>query len=144
MKLYIAGKISGYSYEEIIEYFESTAKRLSKYTVFHPLLGKDYLRNEISLKAEGYSNPESTNHAIIGRDRWMVRNCDVMLCNLAGCTHVSIGSVMELGWAEMLHKHIVTVMEKDNIHRHAFVLEASDIVFETLEEALVYLEKLSD
>jgi hypothetical protein len=38
--------------------------------------------------------------------------------------------------------HIITIMEQDNIHRHAFVLKTSHVVYETLNEALDYLEQL--
>ena len=51
--------------------------------------------------------------------------------------------MFEMAWAHQLGKHSVVVMEKDNIHRHSFVLEASDVLYETYSEALDYLEKLS-
>jgi hypothetical protein len=35
------------------------------------------------------------------------------------------------------------VWHKANIHQHAFVIDSADIVFETLEDALAYLEDLS-
>lgn len=144
MKVYIAGKISGYGYDEVVDYFRRTADRLEKtgYETMHPMLGKDALRTEITLKSEGYGNPESTNHAIIERDRWMVENSDIILCNLSNTSRVSIGSVMELAWAEYLHKLVIVVMEDTNIHRHAFILEAADVIFETIEEAFIYLENL--
>lgn len=144
MKVYIAGKISGYSYDEVVNYFKQTADRLEKigYETMHPMLGKSALRTEIAMKSEGYGNPESTNHAIIERDRWMVENSDIILCDLTMANRVSIGSVMELAWAEYLHKLVIVVMENSNIHRHAFVLEAADVIFETIEEAFVYLENL--
>lgn len=144
MKVYIAGKISGYSYDEVTAYFRNAKKRLEKmgYKAFHPMLGKDALRTEITLKSEGYGNPESTNHAIIERDRWMVKNADIILCNLTKTERVSIGSVMELAWAEYLRKLVIVVMEGSNIHRHAFILEAAHVVFETMEEAYGYLESL--
>jgi hypothetical protein len=33
-------------------------------------------------------------------------------------------------------------MELDNIHKHSFILEAADIIFENLDEAIAYLKKL--
>jgi hypothetical protein len=33
-------------------------------------------------------------------------------------------------------------MEDENIHQHSFVLEAADVIFPTLDEAKMYLEKL--
>jgi nucleoside 2-deoxyribosyltransferase len=144
MNLYLAGPISGKSYDEVSKYFTGIASYLGElgFVVSHPMTAKDALRTEIKFKAEGYGNPESCNHAIFERDRWMVSQADIIFCNLKGSKIVSIGSVMELAWASALGKHTIVVMEKENIHRHAFVLEAADIVFENEGEALQYLEKL--
>lgn len=69
----------------------------------------------------------------------MVSMCDILYCNLTMAQIVSIGSTMELAWAHQLGKHSVVAMQADNIHRHAFILEAADIVWETHEQALDYL-----
>lgn len=145
LKIYIAGSISGMGGEEVINYFTSTAKQLADvgYSVMHPMISKGYFRNEIKFRTHGYDHaPMSTNHAIIERDCWMVEQCDVLYCNLSAAKIVSIGSTMELAWGHLLRKHTVTVMQKDNIHRHAFVIEASDIIFECHEDAIEYLTKL--
>ncbi len=109
------------------------------------MTGKTYLRNEIEFKASGYENfPASTNKAIKKRDKWMVKDSDIILVDFTECNGiVSIGSCMELAWADMMTKHTIAVMQKDNIHQHAFVLECSDIVFETMEDAYKYLEDLA-
>lgn len=145
-RIYLAGPISGKSYDEVMRYFTGMSDYLQSigFEVIHPMLGKDALRTEISLKAHGYGNPESTNHAIVERDRWMVSQSDIILCNLLGAKIVSIGSVMELAWASSMGKHTIVMMESDNIHRHAFVLEAADIVYECQSEALKYLERIAD
>lgn len=145
MKIYLAGSITGLGYDEVVEKFENARDRLTHvgYEVIHPMLGKEALRNEVDLKPRDYNNPVSTNHAIVERDRWMVAQADIVFCNLLGATRVSIGSCMELAWGELQHKHIVLVMEKDNIHRHAFILEAADIIYETEEDAFRYLAHLA-
>jgi len=144
MKIYLAGSISGLAYDEVIEKIEYRKMRLGMhFRVFHPMMGKQYLRNETKFKASGYEDfPPSTNHAIFERDRWMVEQCDIILVDLRDATLVSIGSMMEMAWASLLGKLVVTVMEEDNIHQHAFVLEASDVVFEDVDEALDYINKL--
>ena len=142
MKVYIAGSISGMSGESVIGYFGETAQKLVEmgYEVQHPMIAKGYFRNEMKFKAEGYKHkPQSTNHAIVERDCWMVNWCDILYCNLTMAEIVSIGSTMELAWAHLLRKHTVLAMQSDNIHRHAFILEAADVVFESHEEALEYL-----
>jgi nucleoside 2-deoxyribosyltransferase len=109
------------------------------------MTGKSYLRTELEFKSNGYGNPVSTNHAILSRDKWMVGQCDIFLCDLTYARErVSIGAMMELAWANLLGKHTVVVMQSENnIHRHAFPLEASDVIFETMEDATAYLLKLA-
>lgn len=143
MKLYLAGKISGYSYDEVVGRIETQKALLWMYEVLSPMTGKEALRNELEFKAKDYNlAPVATNHAIFERDKWMVSSCDVVLADLTETNRVSIGTVMELAWASLLGKHTVVVMEQENIHRHAFVLEAADIVFESPDEAVQYLQVL--
>lgn len=150
MKIYIAGKISGNTYDECAAYFEETKKRLLSfgYEVLSPMTNKAYLRTEYhdrELPSAGYCNfvsPVATNHAIFERDQWCVRNCDIIYVNLINADkNASIGCTMELAWGAILGKHTVVSMQKDNIHRHAFVLEAADIIFEEHEDAMTYLFK---
>lgn len=145
MKVYLAHAISGRSGEEILNWYESTSEAFEYlgFTVLFPMIGKGYLRNEMSLRATGYEDfPMSTNHNIFERDKWMVTQADVVFVDLTDTTTASIGCSMELAWASMLGKHTVVVLPKENIHRHAFILEAADIIFEDIESATNYMEKL--
>jgi nucleoside 2-deoxyribosyltransferase len=108
------------------------------------MTGKGYLRTELKLKAHGFDNPISTNHAIVKRDQWMIGQSDIVLVDLTGAERVSIGCMFELAWAMEKGKHTIVIMEKDNIHQHAFVIDSADIVFETPKDAMDYLEDLSD
>ena len=143
LKIYCAHPITGLSGEEVIDYYTKIHKTLGDigYHVFQPMTAKGFFRPETKFKSCNYENgnPVSTNRAIFGRDHWMVRNSDITLVDLTKSKNVSIGCCMELAWAVDGGKHIIIVMEKDNIHRHAFTLEAADIIFETLDEALEYL-----
>lgn len=144
MKIYCVHPITGLSFDEVYAYFEGLRTKLGKYyTVLHPMTAKAYLKDEADLKASGYTFPISTNHAIIERDVWMVSEADVVYADLTGAKSTSIGCVMELAWAFVHRKHTVVVMEKQNPHQHAFVLEAADVIFSNCDEATAYLEKLS-
>lgn len=145
MKVYCVHPISGLSYQEVMEYYNSIEQFLNTigYDVLCPMKGKDAMRTEVAFRSHGYDNtPISTNHAIFGRDQWMIRQSDIVFANLSGAKNVSIGSCMELAWASMLGKHVIVVMEKENIHVHTFVLEAADIIFEDLESAKNYMSRL--
>lgn len=146
MKIYLAGPISGLGYLEVVTAYQKKTEKLQAmgYEVLCPMTGKSYLRNELEFKDHGQEAfPVSTNHAIFERDKWLVGNCDIVLADLTQAhERVSIGTVMELAWASLLGKHTLVVLPKTNIHHHAFILEAADIVFETGSEAEQYLEDL--
>ena len=143
MKIYLAGPISGKEYEAVAEFFTTKIERLrvAGYTVLNPMLGKDDLRNETELRGYGYKGPTTTNHAIFERDRWMVEQSDVVFADLSCTERVSIGTMFELAWASLLGKHTVAVV--DSRHWHAFVLEAADVIFDCVDDAMEYLEALA-
>lgn len=145
MKIYLARPISGQSYKDVMNYYITTASALEAngFEVLCPMTGKSALRTEVEFKAHGYTHsPVSTNHAIIERDRWMVKSADIVYANLSNAPYASIGTCMELAWAHDHGKHSIVVMEDGNVHQHAFVLEAADIVFKTHLEAMEYLYSL--
>jgi nucleoside 2-deoxyribosyltransferase len=146
MKIYLAGPITGRGYDEVVELYKDKARTLSEFgfEVLCPMTGKTHLRNEIEFKAKGFGHPVSSNHAIFERDKWMVSNCDVILADLRNSgNRVSIGTMMECAWGAAFGKHVVVVMQDDNIHQHAFVLEAANIVFSDYNEAISYLRELA-
>lgn len=143
MNIYLAHPISGLTSEETFKYFDNVSNLLGKhFKVLSPMNGKDYLRNTGELKASGYKNPISNDHAIFQRDTWMVSQSDIVFCDFAGCNKISIGCCMELAIASWLNKHTIVVMDKSNVHYHAFILESADIVFETFGEAYAYILQL--
>jgi nucleoside 2-deoxyribosyltransferase len=142
LKIYIAHPITGLSGEEALDYFSDLKARLSgHYYVLSPMTGKEYLITEKQCQAQGYQNATSNDHAIFQRDTWMVSQADIVLVDFSEATNVSIGCCIELGLAAFLGKHTVVVMDQANIHRHSFIMDAADIIFETLEEAYNYLIK---
>ena len=146
MKIYIAGPITGLSYEEVMNRFRGQAALYKHYgyDVLCSMVGKDYLKEEKFLHGEGYSTPASNSHAIKGRDMWMVRQCDIILVDFSAGDAASIGSCFEMAWASMLGKHIVTVIPEGNVHKHAFVTECADVVFTNIEDANSYLKNLAE
>lgn len=144
MKIYLTKPMKGHSYEEVVGYYDEVQPILESqgWTVLNPMTGKSYLKGEKSFKGHNYTQSLSSDHAIFVRDRWMVRQADALLVNLLNTKDVSIGTMFEMAWASD-EKHVVTIMDKDNIHWHAFVLQASHVVYETLGEALDYLAKLA-
>ena len=131
--------------EATVNWFHETFIRLSLmgFEALSPMANKEELRIERPYESHGYTElPQVTDHAIFERDRWMVTQCDILFLDLSDTEKVSIGCMMELAWASLLGKHTVVVLPKDNVHTHAFVLEGADVIFETYDEAMVYMKKL--
>ncbi len=125
-KIYLAGPISGLTYKEATDWRKYAESWLSDvFQVLDPLRGKEYLRNETDLAANGYPDkPLSTGKAIVGRDRNDVKTSAVVLMNMLGAKIVSTGTVLELGWADVYETPVVLVMEPTgNVHEHAMVRE---------------------
>jgi nucleoside 2-deoxyribosyltransferase len=66
------------------------------------------------------------------RDRWDAMRCDVLLVNLLGATKVSIGTVLEIGWANAMDIPIVVRDGAGNIHEHAMLNQITGFRVSTL------------
>lgn len=141
----MARPISGLTPDEVFEYFDENRRRFQDYgyEVLCPMTGKDYFRNSSgTFHANGYEQPLSKDRAILGRDSWMVHQSDVVFLNLFNAKKISIGCVCELAMAWDNKKHTVVVMEKGNVHEHSFILEMTDVRYETLDEGYEYMKSL--
>lgn len=146
MKVYCCRPMAGHSYSDIAYHYNNLKDIFDDVGIemLNPMCGKSYLKNEKEFRSTGYTQPLSTNHAIFTRDRWMVKQSDVVFVNLLGCKKVSIGSMFEMAWAVADGKHIVLVIDKnDNIHEHAFVLESAHVIYHEENEAIDYLITLN-
>jgi nucleoside 2-deoxyribosyltransferase len=145
MRIYLAGPITGKSFDEVMNRYKEKTSVLTDfgYDVLSPMTAKGGLKGVTTFLSTGYGGPVANDHSIFERDRWMVTQADVVLADLSNATAVSIGTTMELAWASMLDKHTVLVMGEGNAHDHAFVKEAADVRFADLESAYDYLRELS-
>lgn len=136
--VYLAGPITGTTYGECTDWREYARKLLeTDIACFSPMRGKTYLLNETSVKDTYDQIVLSSQRGIFARDSFDCRRCDAILVNLTGAVRVSIGTVMEIAWANAHNKVIVLVMEKEgNIHEHAMLREACPFRVETLDEGL--------
>ena len=79
---------------------------------------------------------------IFAKDVLDIEHCDILLANFLGATRPSLGTVSEIGMAYVMGKTIVTVIDKDNIHQHPFVLEPSALVLDNLPDAITAINSL--
>lgn len=151
MLVYLAGPITGLSYEGCTDWREKAIKHLGEYGIqgLNPLRGKEYLANEKSI-SDNYNNGIRDNEAlgkfasimssirgIYARDKFDCHRSDMLIVNLLGAKKVSIGTVMEIAWAAAANIPVILIMEKEgNIHEHSMLGEACPFRTETLEDAL--------
>ncbi len=141
--VYLAGPITGLTYDGAEDWRAQAQASLMDYNIraYSPLRGKEYLRSigEISGHGKEYAEmgPLSTPRGVTTRDRFDATRCDVLLVNLVGAKRVSIGTVMEIAWADLKRTPIVVAMESEgNPHEHMMVTESIGFRVPTIEEAL--------
>ncbi len=137
--VYLAGPIKGLSYAGATDWRTHAAGLLhiGGIVALSPMRHKAYLRPEQDI-ADAYPlSPLSSQRGITTRDRFDVLRCDVVLANLLGAEAVSIGTMIELGWADAARKPVVLVMEPEgNPHDHAMVRELAGFRVPTLNDGL--------
>lgn len=147
--VYLAGPITGLTYDDGNEWRESVIIELDDVgiTGFSPLRAKNFLREIGVLDSAGTPdsaymglNPLSEPKGITARDRFDCQRCDMVLMNLLGAERVSIGTMIEAGWADAARRPIVVAMEEDNVHRHAMLNEVAGFIVPTLEEAVAVVK----
>ena len=142
MLVYLAGPISGTSYRESTRWRAQVANRIYPHEALSPMRGKTYLNSEEAI-ADSYDTPLSCSRGIIVRDRWDVARCDIVFVNFLGAEKVSVGTMMEIAWADAYRKPVILVMEKEgNPNNHAFVREIAGFWLPTLDEAIKIVNQL--
>lgn len=145
MLVYLAGPITGLSYDGCTDWREQAIKALAKRGIqgVSPLRGKEYLSTEkiVGDNYDGHENPIiailSSQRGIYARDKFDCHRSDAIIVNMLGAQRVSIGTVMEIAWAAAANIPVILVMEKEgNIHEHSMLREACPWRCETLEQAL--------
>lgn len=150
--VYLAGPITGFNYKGCTAWRERAIAELAQegITGLSPMRGKEYLEaiaRDVPFTCDGdkyaIQGPLSTNRGIMTRDRWDATRCDVLLVNLLGAKAVSIGTVMEIAWADSRRTPIVCVMEREgNPHEHGMIAEALGYRVPTLDEALLLIKAI--
>ena len=148
-KVYLAGAIAGLTYEKArYGWRKEAAEKLSQFYIetISPMRGKDHLSSEDVLSKNEYAkNPVTTKKGIVTRDRFDCLRSDMLLVNLLGAKSVSIGTMVELGWADANGIPMVVVMEPGNVHEHLFIRELAGWVVEDLDTAIdIIIGVLSD
>lgn len=140
-RIYLAGSISGLSYEDASLGWRKDISRMFYPTpqikCYSPMRAKEFLADVGQLFGSYDEHPLSTERGIVTRDRNDVMKCDVMIaCFLESQGNVSLGTAIEFGWADAWDKPVIMVAEKDDPHRvHPMLRRLAGYIVESLEEA---------
>lgn len=146
--VYLAGPITGCSFNGCTDWRNEVIERLARWGIhgLSPMRAKDYLRNETAIVGSYEDKVMSCQRGIMTRDRFDTMRCDVLLVNFLGAKKVSIGTVMEIAWADSQRIPIICAIEDthipalrdspDNVHDHPMIREAIGFRVPTLGEAV--------
>ena len=141
---YLAGPISGQTYDGATAWRDAATEFLREHGVeaLSPMRDKEWLSKVALIDGAYGTDPLTTAKGITTRDRWDCQRADVVLMNLLGAERVSIGSMIEIGWADAARRPIVLVLKRGSVHDHPMVTETAGFVVPTLQEALYVVTSL--
>lgn len=136
--VYLAGPIAGCNRGEANDWRTQLTKRLSAFNIrgvsplrCEPLIGERY--------GVGYDDPRfGTAKAIASKNFLDVQMCDLTLCYLPREMNVrkmSLGTLLELGWAHALRKPTILVTNDPQLIEHPVVQANASWILSTLDEA---------
>lgn len=148
-RLYLAGPITGLNYKGANDWREEVRKELwPEIEAFSPMRGKSYLaklpvigdaraqQGDLTRDSYGLANVMSSPAGITGRDRNDVMKSDAVLMNLLGAERISVGTMIEAGWADAFRKPVILVREENSMHRHGMLDTIATYAVDNLDEAL--------
>lgn len=136
--VYLAGGITGLNYGETTTWRDEAKQKLYHKNLegLSPMRGKEFLASEEKIRQTYVDVLQGSPAWINTRDYNDVRRADALLVNFLGATKVSIGTVLEIGFAKALNKPIVVVMEKGNVHEHVMIDHGYTVIVPTLEDGI--------
>lgn len=147
-KVYLAGPITGQSFQgseewrDIFKILAGQSKLAGRVEFYSPLRGKDYLFNEVKIQDCYEQHLFSTQRGILTRDYFDVTTSDALVVNFTNADRVSIGTVMEIGWAHCLRIPVIIIGGKGGLHDHAFIREAAGWWVDSTIDAIKILETM--
>lgn len=151
--VYLAGPITGLNYAGATDWREYARKKLWLRGIngVSPMRAKSYLASlakPITGTGEEYEAMSAISRAegVMARDRYDTRTANIVLANFLGAKQVSVGTCIELGWADAWRVPVVMAIETynpkatkqkpNNPHHHMMVWQATGWKVPTLDEAL--------
>lgn len=141
-KVYLAGPIYGLTYEGAQDWRNEFSNKIDpQIACYSPLRGKDYLTMRGPLEGSYEEFPLSTDQGITARDRFDCMGSDLVIFNLLGAQRISIGTMIELGWADAARNPAILIMEKTgNPHEHPMLRQTTQFRVDNLKDAIAIAE----
>lgn len=136
--IYLAGPIAGLTYKGCTSWREEFYHFFKKHDIdaYSPMRGKIFLEEFDEMEDAHDAHFLSSQKTITLRDRNDATTCNLLIANFKGARKTSIGTCIELGWADANQIPIIAIIDEVGIHDHAILKEIS-IVVETLEQAKI-------
>lgn len=146
-RIYLAGPITGCSYQEATDWRDEFERCLrdaaddhaldvSQIQCLSPMRGKTYLAAESSIALDYPGHILSNSRAIMARDCYDVHRSNLVVGNFLKATAVSIGTCMEAAWAFRASIPLIGIIEPaGNLHEHPMIREALAFRTESIEQA---------
>jgi len=84
----------------------------------------------------------SSSKSLTSRSKWDTLRSDLIFVNLLNATKVSIGTVMEIVWADMKDIPIILCIDNGGLHDHAMLKETSSFVVNSLDDGIDVIKML--
>lgn len=97
---------------------------------------KEYLKRKRKIRGSYEDMPMSSQKGLTTRDRHDCTTSDLIIVNLSGAEIVSVGTMIEIGWADANRIPIILVMDNKNPHDHPMVKECAGYIVDNMDEAI--------
>lgn len=138
--VYLAGSITGLTYEQSTVWRVNVANALVElgYDVFSPMREKLNLRERYSSVAIPHTDPSFKDP--FQRDTHDIARSNYVVAYFhPAATIVSVGTMIELGYAKALGKYVIVVDERPSGEIHPFVRGVANDIVPTLDDAIKLL-----
>ena len=138
-RVYLAGQITGLTYDGAEDWREQAREMLAGHgiTAFSPLRGKSFLRDMGVIEDSQEARTISSAKGLTARDREDVRRADAVLMYLPDDARISIGTMIEVGWADAWRVPVVLVITPGSLYAtHPMVRECVAYTAHTLAEGV--------
>jgi nucleoside 2-deoxyribosyltransferase len=141
--VYLSGPITACSYGEATDWRKYAANHLAEgLAPLSPLRGQKYLEGVASIPDHDEAAIFGSKKGLTSLDRNDVKRCDAVLVNLLGAQRVSLGTVMEIAWADAWDKPIVLVDEPGSLHEHAMISTVAEYTVDDLNTGVEVVNAL--